>query len=165
MDDINIDKAQEYIVCNALTAADQRSLIFHLLYAAEAFDYQVSLESIIDNFSRGYNIEIPKNSDVFLQTQAIIADREKLDGYVTPLLSNWRVERLGVCTRLILRLALWELAHEKAEFAIIINEAIELAKAFAEKDAYKFVNGILDEIVKRNMLGLATSEQIKEKIV
>lgn len=165
MDDINIDNAQEYIVCNALTPADQRSLIFHLLYASDAFDYQASLESIIDNFSRGYNIEIPKTSDVFLQTEAIIQDREKLDAYITPLISNWRVERLGVCTRLILRLAIWELANAKAEPAIIINEAIELAKCFAEKDAFKFVNGILDEIVKRNMLTVSSEEVAEEKLV
>lgn len=162
MDDIKIDNAQEHIVCDALTAADQRSLIFQLLYASDAFDYQMSLEAITDNFCRGYSIEIPHNSEVFSQTQAIIDDRVRLDAFVVPLLSNWRVERLGVCTRLILRLALWELSHQKADPAVIINEAIELAKCFAEKDAYKFVNGILDEIVKRNLLGITPAPETAE---
>ncbi|HML19849.1 MAG TPA: transcription antitermination factor NusB, partial [Candidatus Dependentiae bacterium] len=60
----------------------------------------------------------------------------------------WRFDRLGVCTKLILRLAVWELLHADEPHNIIINEAIELAKCFSEDDAYKFINGILDEAVK-----------------
>ena len=72
-----------------------------------------------------------------------------LDEECKPLLSNWRFERLGMCTKLILRYALWELQTTDTNPTIVINEAIELAKCFAEKDAYKFVNGILDEALKK----------------
>lgn len=137
------------IICDTLAASDQRSLVLHLLYALDAFDYQVSLESIADNFGRGFGVIISKNSDVFQQVHNINQEREQLDTSVLPLLSNWRIERLGICTRLILRLALWELEYTSIDPIIIINEAIELAKCFAEKDAYKFVNGILDELIKQ----------------
>jgi N utilization substance protein B len=43
---------------------------------------------------------------------------------------------------------MWELFHTDMPTSIVINEAVELAKCFSEKDAYKFVNGILDEAVK-----------------
>ncbi|HVT62092.1 MAG TPA: transcription antitermination factor NusB [Legionellaceae bacterium] len=132
-----------------LSKREKRSLIFHILYAAEAFDYQCSLESIVDNFNRGFGLDIPLDSDVFSDAQAIITNRNNLDEECKPLLSNWRFERLGMCTKLILRYALWELQATDTNPTIVINEAVELAKCFAEKDAYKFVNGILDEALKK----------------
>ncbi len=135
--------------CDDLSLGDQRSLVFHLLYAADAFEYQVSLESIADNFGKGFDIIIPEQSQVFITAASIIEEREKLDAMLLPLLANWRFERLGVCTRLILRIGTWELLHTSTDSSVVINEAIELAKCFAEKDAYKFINGILDGFVKQ----------------
>jgi N utilization substance protein B len=57
---------------------------------------------------------------------------------------------LGFSTRIILRIAMWEFNYSDMPPSIIINEAIELAKCFAEHDAYKFINGVLDEWVKKN---------------
>jgi N utilization substance protein B len=133
----------------ATSRRDFRSLVIQLLYVMESFDYTVSLESVIHNFNRGYEMDIPIDGEVAVMAQSIIDTREALDETVTPLLANWRLERLGTCTRLVLRVALWELENTDTHATIIINEAIELAKAFSEKDAYKFVNGILDEAVKK----------------
>jgi N utilization substance protein B len=138
------------ISSNDLARRDARSLVFHLLYAMDSFDYQISLESVADNLGRGFKYDIDMKGSLFKEAQAIIAEREALDALIKPLLDNWRFDRLGVCTRLIVRLALWELLNTDTMPSIIINEAIELAKCFAEMDAYKFVNGILDEWVKRN---------------
>lgn len=137
-----------YVSYDKLSRRDIRSVIFHLLYAAEAYDYEVTLETIIDNFNRGYDLDIPFQSEVGIITQSILDSREKLDEAVKPLLINWRFERIGLCTKLVLRLAVWELLNTKEPHSVIINEAIELAKCFSEIDAYKFVNGILDEAVK-----------------
>jgi len=135
---------------------DIRSLIFHLLYAMDAFDYQVSLEAVLENFNKGFDLDIPLDSEVFTIAQGVINEREVLDQQIKPLLINWRFERLGLSTKLILRQALWELLNTETPASIIINEAIELAKCFSEADAYKFVNGILDEVVKS--LGRGDSE-------
>lgn len=138
------------IFCHDLTHTDQRSLIFHLLYAAEAFDYDASLESIADNFSRGFGFTIPVDSSVFIQAQSIVEQRESLDEQVKPYLANWKLERLGVPTKLIMRIALWEKNNTDNDANLIINEAVELAKCFAEKDSYKFINGVLDQILKQD---------------
>ena len=45
-----------------------------------------------------------------------------------------------------MRYAIWEMLYTTTPHSIVINEAIELAKCFAEQDSYKFVNGILDKI-------------------
>jgi N utilization substance protein B len=142
------DWQQYQISSNDLSRREIRSLIFHLLYAMEAFDYQISLEALLDNFNRGFNLNIALDSEVFQIAKAIIDECEALDAQIKPMLINWRFERIGLCTKLILRQALWELLNTDTPPSIIINEAIELAKCFSETDAYKFVNGILDEIVK-----------------
>ena len=125
----------------------RRSLLLHYLYAADSYEYDISLESLIDGFKRGF--EVDTDPDLAVMTQAIIDERASLDEFLKPLFANWRPERIGLCTRLILRMALWELLHTDIAPSIIINEAIELSKCFSEKDAYKFVNGVLDEALKR----------------
>ena len=144
-----IDELNRPVSYNDLSRREVRSLILHLLYAMDAFDYSVSLESITDNFNRGFDLSIPFNSEVFKVAQIVIYDRNNLDDAIKPLLHNWRFDRIGLCTKLILRLALWELTNTETSANIVMNEAIELAKCFAERDAYKFVNGILDEAVKK----------------
>jgi N utilization substance protein B len=131
-----------------LSRRDVRSVIFHLLYAMETFEYEVNLEEVIDNINRGFSLDIPLDSTASITAQAVVDARKKLDEIIKPLLINWRFDRLGVCTKLILRLAVWELLQTDEPHNIIINEAIELAKCFSEDDAYKFINGILDEAVK-----------------
>ena len=148
--EMSVNNTAEKRSFSQLSRREKRSLVFHFLYAAEAFDYQNSLESIVDNFNRGFDLDVPLDSDVVHIAQEIIEDRVALDQAFKPLLSNWRFERLGVCTKLILRYALWELQTTDTMPTIIINEAVELAKCFAEKDAYKFINGILDEALKQS---------------
>jgi len=142
------ESATDAIAYNDLSRRDVRALIFYLLYAAEAFDYQEPLAAIVDNFNRGFDLDIPLDSEVVRIAQKVIDERDALDEKFKPLLANWRFERLGVSTKLILRFATWELEQKDTDSRIVINEAIELAKAFAEKDAYKFVNGVLDRLVK-----------------
>ncbi len=143
------ESAIDTIAYSDLSRRDVRALIFYLLYAAESFDYQESLPAIVDNFNRGFDLDIPIDSEVVTVSQKIIDQRDQIDEEYKPLLSNWRFERVGVSTRLILRFATWELKHTDTDPRIVINEAVELAKGFAEKDSYKFVNGVLDKLVKK----------------
>jgi len=131
-----------------LSRRDVRSLVFHFLYAAEAFEYQESLQSIINNFNHGFDLAVPLDGEIFTITNSIINDRDSLEKIYEPYLDNWRAERVSVCTKLILFFSIWEFKNTQTDARIIINEAIELAKCFAEQDAYRFINGILDPISK-----------------
>ena len=131
-----------------LSRRDVRSLIFHFLYAAEAFEYEESIQSIIDSFNRGFDLNVPLDGEIATIVGAIITKRDELEKIYEPYLANWRSERISVCTKLILLFAIWELKYTETDARIIINEAIELAKCFAEEDAYRFVNGILDPVSK-----------------
>lgn len=126
-----------------------RTIIFQMLYALESFDYSVSVKDLASRFNHGFDQSIPLDGEVVHVVAAIAEQRETLDAFLIPLFSNWRPERVGCCTRLILRMALWEMQSTTNHTTIIVNEAIELAKSFAEKDAHRFVNGVLDQAVKK----------------
>jgi len=75
---------------------------------------------------------------------------DRIDPMIAEAATNWRLERLAVIDRLVLRLAVYELL-ERTEVppAVVINEAIELARTFSGPDSVRFVNGVLDAIRKR----------------
>jgi len=138
----------DLIISKNLSNRDQLALLFYVLYIAESFDYDISLEAIVDNLYRGFDILITQDSDTFKSAKDILDKYKNLDKQIEPLLSNWRLERLGIATKIIIRIGSWHLQNSNLDKALIINEAIELAKCFAEKDSYKFINGILDELSK-----------------
>lgn len=137
----------DILSCATLSQRDIRSIVFHILYMAESHGYQDSPESVIETFGRTFKIDF-SNSSVPLISKEVIEKRDQLDATIFPFLTNWKFDRVGVCTKLILRYALWELLYCETTPNIVINEAVELSKAFAEHDSYKFVNGLLDEFVK-----------------
>jgi N utilization substance protein B len=78
-------------------------------------------------------------------------NREWLDGLITQVSQNWDLGRIGAVERAVIRLATREmLVQAEPPVQIVMNEAIELAKAFGDKDSGGFVNGVLDAIWKRH---------------
>jgi N utilization substance protein B len=70
-----------------------------------------------------------------------------LDTLIVEAAENWRIERMNVMDRLILRLGVFEFLHEPDTAAIvIINEALELGRTFGADESVRFINGILDAI-------------------
>ncbi|MBI2353338.1 transcription antitermination factor NusB [Candidatus Dependentiae bacterium] len=123
-----------------------RSLLFHILYAVDAFDYEVTAQEVAEKLNREYQADIDLKGSIVIIVNSIAKQKVVLDQTLIPYLQNWKFERIGKCTLLVLRYAIWEILNTDTVHNIIINEAVELAKCFSEKDAYKFVNGILDKI-------------------
>ena len=70
-----------------------------------------------------------------------------LDAEISRAAEHWRIERLATLDRLILRLGVWELRHSTdTPPAVVIDEALELARTFSTDDSVRFVNGVLDAI-------------------
>ena len=73
-----------------------------------------------------------------------------LDPVISDAAEHWRIERMNVMDRLILRLGVYEFLHETdTPSRVIINEALELARTFSNDDSVRFINGILDAIRRR----------------
>jgi N utilization substance protein B len=75
---------------------------------------------------------------------------DALDAEIAQAATNWRLERIAPIDRTILRLGAYELADEAATpAAVVIDEAVELAKRFGDEGSPAFVNGLLDAIRKK----------------
>ena len=74
------------------------------------------------------------------------ADRERIDGLIARFARKWQISRMPVVDRTVLRLATYELIHEDTSPAIVIDEAVGLAKAMSTDDSGRYVNGVLESI-------------------
>ena len=78
------------------------------------------------------------------------AHLEALDEAITAAARNWRFDRIASVDKSILRLGAYELFNEpQTPAAVVIDEAIEMAKRFGEADSPAFVNGVLDAIRRK----------------
>ena len=97
-------------------------------------DFELKIEAEIKNFTD----ELVKG---------VIENLNTIDAKISQYAANWRLERMAVVERNILRLASYELLfRDDIPPKVAINEAVELAKKYSSLEAAKFVNGILDKI-------------------
>lgn len=75
-----------------------------------------------------------------------IAYKDEHIAAINAKLKDWDFVRLGFVEQAILLLALGEYAMADVERTVVINEAVELAKEFGDADAYKLINGVLDQL-------------------
>ncbi len=79
-----------------------------------------------------------------------LAHRAEIDGRLASLTTDWASDRQAVVDRNILRLAAYELLHRPdAPVAVVVNEAVELAKKYSTADSGRFVNGVLGALARQ----------------
>ncbi len=84
--------------------------------------------------------------------------RDALDKIISKQADHWRLSRMPIVDRNILRLALFELLHEpETPRPVIIDEALEIAKRFSTPRSSQFINGILDGVLKARPAGGRTA--------
>ncbi len=71
---------------------------------------------------------------------------EKIDETIRTRAEHWRIERMAIVDRNVLRLAVYELLFTDTPATVVINEALEIARRFSTFEATQFINGILDAI-------------------
>lgn len=77
--------------------------------------------------------------------------QEEIDGLIRKQADNWRLERMSPVDRNILRLAVFEMTNEvDVPKLVIVDEAIELAKRYGSENSGRFVNGLLDGLLKKH---------------
>ena len=80
--------------------------------------------------------------------------RAEIDAQLANLSRNWRLERMGIVERNVIRIALFELKHvETVPINVVINEAVELAKRYGTAEGAAFVNGLLERAVTEGVRG------------
>lgn len=78
--------------------------------------------------------------------EAVILNSNEIDGYIKDKSHNWDMKRIGNIERAILRMAVAEVMYLNNKRAVVINEAIEIARLYCSVDSTKFINGVLDQI-------------------
>jgi N utilization substance protein B len=81
--------------------------------------------------------------------EGTVSEAESLDARARSHSQHWRLERMAAVDRNIIRLALYEMLHvPENPPAVVINEALELARRFSTAESVEFVNGVLDAVRK-----------------
>ena len=82
--------------------------------------------------------------------EGTVTNLEKIDEMIQVQADNWRLSRMAVVDRNIIRMSVYEFMHEHdTPKLVVIDEAIEIAKKFGTEKSSQFINGILDGILKR----------------
>lgn len=100
--------------------------------------------------------------------EGVTLRKKELDALIESALVNWRFSRLAETDKNVLRIGVYELMNVKEPVAILINEAIEIAKEYGDKKSGGFVNGVLDKVRKvleeTNQLAAISTAEFGETI-
>ncbi len=124
-----------------------REIVLQLLYRDDMNDE--SSEVLDRQFLHGRllgNQRLAVFAEALLQ--GVRQRREHLDRMLGTSAANWSIQRMAVTDRNILRMATWEIRYGDTPERVAINEAIELAKRYGDGDSPRFVNGVLDRLIR-----------------
>ena len=125
-----------------------RELALQFLYQVDLLggaEKAEPLDSFFDRMSSAEDDEV--RSFARELTIGVIEQRDALDRTIARAAENWRIDRMAVVDRNVLRIAVWELLFRTdIPRKVTINEAVDLAKRFSSIESGAFVNGILDHL-------------------
>jgi len=136
-------------VCVDMKRREAREIVLRVLYQSEIgeFDLQASLRQVV--------AEIKPRDEVGNYAALVIkhiADHTaEIDAAISAVSTHWRIERMAVTDKNILRLAVAEMLYSHdVPPRVAIDEAIELAKKYGDESSGRFVNGILDAVARKH---------------
>ena len=124
-----------------------RECAFQMLYQWEVTD--TPMERVVESFWRVRRSTPATRAMADRLATGAAARAGEIDAAIGEAASNWRLDRIAPVDRTILRLGAFELLGEpETPAAVVLDEAVEMAKRFGEADSPAFVNGVLDAIRK-----------------
>jgi N utilization substance protein B len=133
-----------------------REAALKMLFGLEATDADV--EGAIALFWREFGGDPETRAYADEAVRGVATRRSDLDATIRAASEHWRLERMTRVDRNVLRLGAWELLHkDDVPRAVILDEAVELAKRYGSEESGAFVNGVLNQIAEN--LGRADSDR------
>jgi len=124
-----------------------REAALQMLFQMEASG--VSAEAAIALFWRSFEAEPEGRAFSDEAVRGIGETLTAIDAHITKASTHWRLERMARVDRNVLRLGTWELANRHdIPRAVILDEAVELAKSFGTEESSAFVNGVLNRVAE-----------------
>lgn len=128
-----------------------RAWVLQLMYAWEMRGRMVSPRELLGAFIRDRNIAESNRAYAETLVGTIEDHLDAIDGALAAALTNWRLERLSVIDRSILRIGAAELMFvDDVPPRVSIREGIVLAEKYGTADSPRFVNGVLDALMRRS---------------
>ena len=130
-----------------------RECALQMLFAADVGGEQARLDELVrDYWTELSEAEAEPAAREFATRLALgtLAHVAEIDERIRSRAEHWRISRMAVVDRNVLRLAVYEFLYEQTPRTVAINEALEVARRFSTFEATQFINGILDAI-KRDL--------------
>lgn len=113
-------------------------------FRRECGDSEFSLEEVLNRNISRYSETIDDKDFIVKLAEGVSDKSNELDELLQPLAPEWPLSQIARIDRVVLRIGLYELLYEAdVPPKVVINEAVELAKAFGSENSSKFVNGVL----------------------
>jgi N utilization substance protein B len=128
------------------TRHQARAAVVGLLYAYDLGNIEIS--KFADEILEDSKIRNKQREFSYKLFSGTVDNLEAIDAEITKALKQWDFAELGKIEKAILRLGTYEIFIDKNDRAVVINEAIELAKELADDKSHQFINGVLDSIGK-----------------
>lgn len=119
--------------------------LFEFEFRTQVGDKWAEMSEILKRNLDRYKSSIDDTDFVTRLTKGVLENLDVIDEKLGPLAPEWPIDQISRIDRAVLRLGLYELllSTEKVPYKVVINEAVELAKAFGSDNSGKFVNGVL----------------------
>ena len=115
-------------------------------------DSTASIDEILARNINRYKAMVDDKAFVKRLVEGVVGCQDELDGILQPIAPEWPIDQIARMDRTILRIGLYELQHETdIPPKVVINEAVELAKAFGGDSSSKFVNGVLGTYYRQHI--------------
>jgi len=113
-------------------------------FRLECGDKDFDLSSVLDRNIERYSETIDDKAFIVSLVNGVDKYQKVLDDTLQPIAPEWPLAQIARMDRVVLRMGLYELTYEKdVPPKVVINEAVELAKAFGSENSSKFINGVL----------------------
>ena len=119
-------------------------------FRRDANDASVDLAEILARNIARYKDMVDDTEFVERLVKGVVEQEKELDATLQPVAPEWPIDQIARMDRTVLRIGLYELQNDKAvPPKVVINEAVELAKAFGGDNSSKFVNGVLGTVLRQ----------------
>ncbi|MDB5181265.1 MAG: nitrogen utilization protein [Candidatus Saccharibacteria bacterium] len=118
-------------------------------FRRDAGDAEFSLEEVLARNIARYAEMVDDIDFIRELVRGVLDKAPELDAVLQPIAPEWPIDQIARMDRLVLRIGLYELLHGKdVPPKVVINEAVELAKAFGGENSSKFINGVLGTVLR-----------------
>jgi len=137
--------------------------LYEFEFRTQSEDKSVDLDEILGRNLERYESAIDDKDFVSRLARGVLEQQANLDAQIQPIAPDWPIEQIARIDRTILRMGLYELLFLAAIVPpkVVINEAVELAKAFGSDNSSKFVNGVLGTAFRNLVEGKSDNAESK----